>query len=74
MSVVGLVAAVCWDLIVMFFWRTIPLRVIWADVLFTFFGGGQIVTSMMFYAIASDISTEANRQVSLFLLCPVDIR
>lgn len=33
----------------MWFWKTIPLRAIWADVVFTFIGGGDSVTLMVFY-------------------------
>ena len=49
LSLVGLLLNACWDIIVMWFWKTIPLRAIWADVVFTFIGGGDSVTLMVFY-------------------------
>lgn len=67
LSLVGLLLNACWDIIVMWFWKTIPLRAIWADVVFTFIGGGDSVTLMVFYATISDITTEENRS-NIFLL------
>ncbi|KAH7356776.1 major facilitator superfamily domain-containing protein [Rhexocercosporidium sp. MPI-PUGE-AT-0058] len=67
LSLIGLLLNACWDIIVMWFWKTIPLRAIWADVIFTFIGGGDAVTLMVFYATVSDITTEENRS-NIFLL------
>ncbi|KAH6722247.1 major facilitator superfamily domain-containing protein [Leptodontidium sp. 2 PMI_412] len=67
LSLIGLLLNACWDITVMWFWKTIPLRAIWADVIFTFIGGGDAVTLMVFYATISDITTEENRS-NIFLL------
>ncbi|KAK0116914.1 hypothetical protein ONS96_012760 [Cadophora gregata f. sp. sojae] len=61
LSLVGLLLNACWDIMVMWFWKTLPLRAIWADVIFTFIGGGDSVSLMVFYATISDITTEENR-------------
>jgi hypothetical protein len=43
------------------FWRTLPIRLLWLCPIFTLVGGGEVVGSMMFYAIGSDITPQARR-------------
>jgi hypothetical protein len=43
------------------FWRKIPVRLLWLSPVFTLIGGGEVVGSMMFYAIGSDITPQARR-------------
>lgn len=50
-----------YSMLIMLFWRTVPIRLVWLAPAFTLIGGGEAVTGMMFYAIGSDITTDANR-------------
>jgi len=42
-------------------WRVLPIQLLWFSPMFMLIGGGPALTSMMFYAVGCDISTEANR-------------
>lgn len=59
--VIGYIVSTFWSLIVMWFWRTLPLRLVWLSPLLLFIGGGNVVTATIFYSIASDVTTEENR-------------
>lgn len=48
----------------MYFWRVMPLRLIWLECVFTIVGGGAAVASMVIHTIGADVTTEANRQVN----------
>lgn len=61
LAVAGLLLANCWSLVVLRFWRTIPVRLLWLSPIFTLIGGSEVVASMMFYAIGSDITPQARR-------------
>jgi hypothetical protein len=50
-----------YDIFIMYFWKTLPIRLVWLSPIFLLIGGGHAVTGMMFYAIVSDITTDANR-------------
>jgi len=51
---------------VMYFWKIVPIRLLWLSNLFILVGGGVAVSGMMFYAIGSDVTTDANR-ATMFL-------
>ena len=53
----------CYNFTVMWFWKTLPLYMIWASPIFILIGGGEPVATMMFFAIGNDVTTEANRSV-----------
>ncbi len=61
LAIGGLILASFWQLAVLRFWKTIPIRLLWLSPIFTLIGGGEVVTSMMFYAIGSDITPQARR-------------
>ncbi len=63
LSIVGIVLAQCWNLIVVRFWRYMPLRLVWISPIFTFIGGGEAVANMVFFAMGSDITTDEQRYV-----------
>ncbi|RDW79795.1 hypothetical protein BP6252_04433 [Coleophoma cylindrospora] len=65
--VTGYIVSNLWSLNVMWFWRTLPLRLVWLSPLLLFIGGGDVVTAIVFYSIASDVTTEENR-ANVFLL------
>jgi hypothetical protein len=50
-----------WILMVCWWWRIFPLRLIWLSPVFQIIGGGGTVIQSVIYAIISDVSTEANR-------------
>jgi hypothetical protein len=49
--------------VIAWFWRTFPLRLIWATPIFQIIGGGGTIPAAMLYATISDISTEENRYI-----------
>ncbi|KAH8589435.1 major facilitator superfamily domain-containing protein [Bisporella sp. PMI_857] len=67
LAVCSLVFSACYNLTIMYFWRTFPLRLMWFSPLHVILGGGQTVISMMFYAVGSDVTTDKNRG-NIFLL------
>ncbi|KAE8448084.1 hypothetical protein EG329_009849 [Mollisiaceae sp. DMI_Dod_QoI] len=67
LAIIGLVLCALWQMIVMWFWRTLPLRLLWLGPILTLIGGGEAVAAMTFYAIVCDITLEANR-ANVFLL------
>ncbi|KAF4637074.1 hypothetical protein G7Y89_g1021 [Cudoniella acicularis] len=66
-SVLGLVLAGWYNIMILSFWKTLPLQLIWLSPLILFIGGGEAVTSMVLYAVGSDITTEATR-ANVFLI------
>lgn len=69
-SLAGLLLAGFFNFTIMFFWKELPLQLIWLSPLILFIGGGEAVIGMIFYAIGCDITTEANRaNVFLFGAC-----
>jgi MFS family permease len=61
LSLTGIILSACWSFTVMWFWKILPVRLAWLCPLFTFIGGGQAVAAMMFFAVASDVTTDSNR-------------
>ncbi|TGO88791.1 hypothetical protein BPOR_0141g00020 [Botrytis porri] len=61
LAMTGTILSYLWNIVVMWFWNTLPLRLIWLGPIFTIIGGGPSVGSMAFFAIASDITPEAKR-------------
>lgn len=49
------------NLTIIWFSDILPIRLIWLAPLFIFIGGGHATMGSVFYAIGSDITTEANR-------------
>lgn len=62
LCVIGLTTALLWQMMVMRFWRVIPYHLVWLSPVFTLIGGGDIVGTMAFYAVISDITQEERRQ------------
>lgn len=60
-SICGMLISGVFSMLVMYFWRALPLRLIWLSPVFMLIGGGEAVTGMSFYAIGSDVTTDANR-------------
>lgn len=73
LAMVGVVLEALWGLVVMWFWRTLPLRFVWLSPVFTLIGGGTSVGSMAFFAIISDITPEAKRTDVFFLAAATDL-
>lgn len=46
LSLFGALMACLWNLMVMWFWRVIPLRVVWIAPFFSIIGGGEAVAGM----------------------------
>lgn len=67
LSISGLVLCAAWQMCVMWFWQTLPLRLVWLGPILYLVGGGEAVAAMTFYAIACDITPEANRTNVFFL-------
>ncbi|CAG8949801.1 hypothetical protein HYFRA_00004125, partial [Hymenoscyphus fraxineus] len=67
LAIVGFILSGICDILIVSFWKVLPLRLIWLSPLFTFIGGGEAVAAMIFYAIACDITTETAR-ANVFLL------
>lgn len=63
LSIVGIILAQCWNLMVVRFWRYMPLRLVWISPIFTLIGGGEAVANMVFFAMGSDITTDEQRYV-----------
>ncbi|KAG9234800.1 major facilitator superfamily domain-containing protein [Amylocarpus encephaloides] len=63
----GMILSSCYDLTILWFWKILPLRLLWFSPVFAFIGGGEAVATMTFYTVACDITTEANR-ANVFLL------
>ena len=61
LSITGLVLSGIYNLTILYFWRTFPIRLMWLSPIITIIGGGQFVTNMMFYALGSSVSTDENR-------------
>ena len=59
LAITGIILNYLWNISVMWFWHTLPLRLIWLGPIFTIIGGGPSVGGMAFFAIASDTATEA---------------
>lgn len=57
----GLVISELYILLIVWFWRLFPLRLIWASALFLCVGGGSGVIQNMLYATLSDVSTDETR-------------
>lgn len=62
LSLTGIILSACWSMVVIWFWKTLPIRLVWLCPLFIFIGGGEAVASMMFFAVGCDVTTESNRQ------------
>ncbi|KAJ8066985.1 hypothetical protein OCU04_004364 [Sclerotinia nivalis] len=73
LAMIGIVLEALWGLVVMWFWRTLPLRLVWLSPVFTLIGGGSSVGSMAFFAIISDITPEAKRTDVFFLAAATDL-
>ncbi|KUJ11846.1 MFS general substrate transporter [Mollisia scopiformis] len=67
LGLTGIILSAIWQMCVMWFWKTLPLRLVWLGPIFILIGGGETVAAMVFYAIACDITPEANR-ANVFLL------
>ncbi|TVY43956.1 Efflux pump [Lachnellula subtilissima] len=67
LAMVGILLGGCYNMLVMSLWRILPIQLLWFSPIFTLIGGGSALTSMMFYAIGCDITTEADR-TNLFLI------
>ncbi|KAG0646746.1 Efflux pump ustT [Hyphodiscus hymeniophilus] len=63
----GLILSGLWSIVVLWFWKVLPIRLVWLCPMFLFIGGGQAVAGMMFFAIGSDVTTESDRS-NIFLL------
>jgi len=61
LSITGLVLAGIYNFTILYFWKTFPIHLMWLSPIITILGGGQFVTNMMFYALGSSVSTDANR-------------
>lgn len=57
----GMILSGVWNAVVMWFWKTLPLRLVWLAPIFLFIGGGEGVAGMIFYAVGCDVTTESNR-------------
>ncbi|TVY52685.1 Efflux pump ustT, partial [Lachnellula suecica] len=66
LAMIGMLSAGLFNGIIMSMWKVLPYQLLWVCPLFLFIGGGPAVSSMMFYAVACDITTEANR-TNIFL-------
>jgi hypothetical protein len=60
----GIILNSSMDIIIIYFWKSVPIHLLWLSPIMTFVGGGEAVTGMMFYAVGCDITTEANRSSS----------
>ncbi|KAK6599607.1 MFS multidrug transporter [Botrytis cinerea] len=73
LAITGIILNYLWNISVMWFWHTLPLRLIWLGPIFTIIGGGPSVGGMAFFAIASDTTTEAKRTHIFFLAAAADL-
>ncbi|KAE9378165.1 MFS general substrate transporter [Stipitochalara longipes BDJ] len=67
LAVYGLFLANLWSLVILRFWRYLPVRLLWLNIAFTLIGGGEAVATMMFYAIGSDVTPQEKR-ANVFLI------
>lgn len=73
LAITGIILNYLWNISVMWYWHTLPLRLIWLGPIFTIIGGGPSVGGMAFFAIASDTTTEAKRTHIFFLAAAADL-
>ncbi|KAF7898350.1 hypothetical protein EAF00_004796 [Botryotinia globosa] len=76
LAITGTILSYLWNIVVMWFWHTLPLRLTWLGPIFTVIGGGgggPSVGGMAFFAIASDITPEAKRTNIFFLAAATDL-
>lgn len=67
LAIIGMTISGLFQLAVLFWWRTLPLYLIYLGPLLTFIGGGDSVLLVMLYTIVADISTEQERYEALYL-------
>lgn len=60
-ALVGLLMKMCWDISVLWFWKTFPIRLVWISPIFLLLGGGGATAGAMVNSIISDVTTEENR-------------
>ncbi|KAF7933703.1 uncharacterized protein EAE98_003412 [Botrytis deweyae] len=73
LAITGTILSYLWNIVVMWLWHTLPLRLTWLGPIFTVIGGGPSVGSMAFFAIVSDITSEAKRTNIFFLAAATDL-
>ena len=61
LSMTGMILSGAWSMVVMWFWKVLPVRLVWLAPAFIFIGGGEAVVGMIFFAVGCDITTESNR-------------
>jgi len=66
--VFGLFLRAAWIQVVCWFWKTIPIKAVWAAAGFTLLGGGDAVTIAIVFTIISDVVPEARRASKFFLI------
>lgn len=65
-ALIGMLIGAAYNMLIMSFWKVLPIYLLCVAPLFWFIGGGPAVSQMMFYAIGCDITTEATR-TNIFL-------
>ncbi|PQE32712.1 major facilitator superfamily transporter protein [Rutstroemia sp. NJR-2017a WRK4] len=73
LAMAGVVLDVMWRNMVMWFWRTLPLRLVLIGPVFTLIGGGSSVGSMAFFAITIDFTAEDKRTDIFFLAAATNL-
>ncbi|KAF4504262.1 hypothetical protein G6O67_008435 [Ophiocordyceps sinensis] len=73
LSLFGITLVQAVDIIICWFPDTFPLRLVWLGAMFTSVGGGPFVLSAMIFAIANDVSNEAQRSFIFFYLAAATI-
>jgi len=68
LAILGIILSSAWIVMIIWWWKIFPLRLIWLGPIFRAVGGGDSVAAAAIYAIAADVTTEANRSNTFLLL------
>ncbi|PGH29195.1 hypothetical protein GX50_08058 [[Emmonsia] crescens] len=62
LAVFGTICAMVWIYFTCYLWDRVPIELVWASSLFRLIGGGPAIAIAMCLTMASDLSSETNRQ------------
>ncbi|OAX81826.1 hypothetical protein ACJ72_03829 [Emergomyces africanus] len=62
LAVFGTICAMVWIYFTCYLWDRVPIEVVWVSSLFRLIGGGPAIAIAMCLTMASDLSSETNRQ------------
>lgn len=54
-----------WIMVVLSFWKILPLELVWLGALSIFIGGGSSVANAMIFTVISDVVPESGRYITV---------